>query len=420
MKTGVINNIEGRPIAPTYTILIKPVYIMITSEKLILTKNEKRSNLIRSIPLVDVQRIDQHYVNTNCFDIIINQIVGKNFRTGQMSLCANNPKEMDIWVKTILEFKECSIKGIRSVDHNGKIILDLDKINKYTDTVNKSKRYELNKLFYNGRDKAIKTNKHKKKLIKKALKHIVHVSEKGEIASNQLNRQYRGRMLKTRDFNKDMEQKQFNLRMAFARKILQEKEMEASMNSRRVTRKQLKMLKKTAEKISQIKHEELTEYTHLYEDQIRRQKEHNIRQAKTFMNLVNQQDKLTDFRQCYQDKLEGFRDPDLVKGMCKQYYGKFAGHFCERPESFCTMCCDFHIGLNFAKKRFECKKKCGKVIKRKKHHKKGKKDKRKGKKDKKTRGKKRINNSRKVKKAKQTKRQRKQNKQQSKAKAPKL
>ena len=29
------------------------------------------------------------------------------------------------------------------------------------------------------------------------------------------------------------------------------------------------------------------------------------------------------------------------------------------------MCCDFHIGVNFAKKRFECRKKCQKVIKKK-------------------------------------------------------
>ena len=27
------------------------------------------------------------------------------------------------------------------------------------------------------------------------------------------------------------------------------------------------------------------------------------------------------------------------------------------------MCCDFHIGISYAKRRFECKTKCNKIIK---------------------------------------------------------
>lgn len=37
-----------------------------------------------------------------------------------------------------------------------------------------------------------------------------------------------------------------------------------------------------------------------------------------------------------------------------------------RRQSFCSMCCDFHIGISYPKMRFECKTKCNKVIKRRK------------------------------------------------------
>ena len=47
-----------------------------------------------------------------------------------------------------------------------------------------------------------------------------------------------------------------------------------------------------------------------------------------------------------------------------------------RRQSFCSMCCDFHIGISYPKKRFQCKSKCSKVIKRRKiKKKKGKKGK---------------------------------------------
>lgn len=37
-----------------------------------------------------------------------------------------------------------------------------------------------------------------------------------------------------------------------------------------------------------------------------------------------------------------------------------------RKQSFCSMCCDFHIGIKYPKKRFNCKKRCNHVIKAKK------------------------------------------------------
>jgi hypothetical protein len=296
---------------------------MITTDRLVLTRDDKRSNLIRSVPLVDIQRIDQHYVNSPCFDIILNEIVGKKFQTGQLSLCADKAKDMNDWVQTILDFKKCSVKGIKSVDHNGKIILDLDKINKFTRKVGKAKNFDLNKLFYDGKDVAVKENNSKTTIIKNALNHIINISTKGEIASNQVNRLWKGRMIKARNFNKGMEQKEFNMKLAYSNKIFREKELEAKMNNKRIARKQLRLFKKTARRISHIKHQELTEYSKLYENQINMQKQHTIHQAKTFMHLVNEQDKLTDYRVCYSSEIQHFENHVFVGKLCKKYYGKF-------------------------------------------------------------------------------------------------
>ena len=40
-----------------------------------------------------------------------------------------------------------------------------------------------------------------------------------------------------------------------------------------------------------------------------------------------------------------------------------------RKQSFCTMCCEHHIGIKYPKKRVECKIKCKQVIKIKKRKK---------------------------------------------------
>ena len=319
VKTGKINFITKRPSKPSFTITVLPVFIMITVDRLVLTKDDKRSNLIRSIPLADIQRIDQHYIGTKCFDVILNQIVGKTIQTGQLSLCADKTKDMNNWVQLILEFKKCSVKGIKKVDHNGQLLLDLDKINKFTYKMGKSKNLDLNKLFYNNN---IRKN-FKSKNIKKALTELVSVAKTGELASQNLQRIYKGRMMKHREFKKNMEQKEFNMKMALANKAFQEKEIESSYQNRRIAKKEMRMLRRTAKRIESMKQKELSEYSSIYENEISQQKEESARQARNLMTMVNEQDKLTDFRLCHQKGLKHFKGTDIVNELCQQYYGKF-------------------------------------------------------------------------------------------------
>ena len=297
-----------------------PVFIMITTDKLILTKDEKRSNFIRSIPLVEVQRIDQHYVKTFCFDIILNEIVEKKLTAGQLSLCANNDVEMNMWVNEILSFKKCSLNGINSVDHNGKIILDLAKINSYT----KKSKGSISKLFYNGKDKATRPSRSRKSsVIKKTLTKIISQAQKGELAAHQLRRQFAGRLMKARAFEQTIEGRQFNLKRLLSNRMFREKEQEASEYSRRNTRKELKILKNVQNEMSSMQIGELTEYTKLSQRTIRMQQEKIKNRAKILMNMVNEQDKLTDYRVCFDESLKHFKNQKMVSRICKKYYGEY-------------------------------------------------------------------------------------------------
>lgn len=72
-----------------------------------------------------------------------------------------------------------------------------------------------------------------------------------------------------------------------------------------------------------MKQKELSEYSSIYENEISQQKEESARQARNLMTMVNEQDKLTDFRLCHQKGLKHFKGTDIVNELCQQYYGKF-------------------------------------------------------------------------------------------------
>jgi hypothetical protein len=322
-KNGLIYFISSRPFAPKYKITVLPVFISITPSKLILTKDVKHSIILQSISLVDIQRIDQHYLGTFCFDIILNQIVDNRLEAGQLSLCAKNEKEMNKWVNSVLEFKKCSLKGSKRIDHNGKLVLDLEKINEYTRNRTLTKDYELHDLFYDADNTAFTVNHEKINKIKKSLDSISTLASKGDIAVTQIHRQYKGRLIQAKQFKNQIKHRVFNMRMSHTNQIIIEKEKEAKLEHKKVAKKELRLIKSAAKQISKFKHMELLQYKSLYEHQINIQKQQAINRSKHMMRIIKQESKLTNFAQCYQPELEGFRNMGLVQRMCKHLYGLF-------------------------------------------------------------------------------------------------
>jgi len=222
-KSGIVNFIVKRPHKKSNTITVMPVYLMITTDKLIITKDTKRSNLLKSISMDDIQRIDQHYLNTNCFDIIINELKVNLFLSAQLSLCTNKRTEMNEWVNAILDFKKCSLKDTKKTDHNGKIILDMQTINKFNQMQVNEKKKKINELFYDNADKAFSKNDHSIKIFKNKISKLIQKTQMGQIARNQLKRKYSGRLRKARKFSQSIYNREFKLMNYLTQKQVREK-----------------------------------------------------------------------------------------------------------------------------------------------------------------------------------------------------
>ena len=45
-----------------------------------------------------------------------------------------------------------------------------------------------------------------------------------------------------------------------------------------------------------------------------------------------------------------------------RYFGESKYKECITKSNFCEMCCHYNIGINHVSTRFQCKKKCGEII----------------------------------------------------------
>ena len=201
----------------------------------------------------------------------------------------------------------------------------MEKINQFTmnNTLQLGKNYELEDLFYDAEDTAFHANTAKVDKIKKTLENIVQMNEKGDIATTQLHRQWKGRLMKASMFRKRIKQSIFNMNMAHSRRIFKEKEKEAKLSHKKVAKKELTLLQSAAKKISKFKKQELLQYQSMYEHQINIQKQRSITRSKHFMYMVKQEKKLGNYKQCYSKELKELKNMVLVERMCKQYYGLF-------------------------------------------------------------------------------------------------
>jgi len=86
-------------------------------------------------------------------------------------------------------------------------------------------------------------------------------------------------------------------------------------------------------------------------------------EAKSMMDVIINENKFTNYKVCYDERLVGFKDKHFVKGICDKYYGEHGRNICVTKASFCLMCCEFHIGMKFPLRRVRCRKNCNKNIK---------------------------------------------------------
>jgi hypothetical protein len=196
-KTGFLNyfqEIDGSIVSTV------PVYLTLSKQSLRVYNSVDASSMITHIKLDSIQRIDQTLLKTFCFDIIVNEVVKlKVLEISKIILCAYNDKEMHNWIKAILEFKECSIKKLKT-DHNGKVLIDFSQINSVLNTKENVKEMDMENLYYDGTDTPFKRNVilSRDKAVNKDMTEIQEIMNLGKIAKLQLKRRLRGRLARTR------------------------------------------------------------------------------------------------------------------------------------------------------------------------------------------------------------------------------
>lgn len=278
---------------------------MLTTDRLILTKDTNKINLIESFELKEIQRIDQNYENTACFDIIIKHIVKKQMKNVELTLCGKNDKEMNTWINSVLEFKNCTIKEIQKVSHKKTVFVDFNNINKLTRIKDKKK---LNKYFHISQQKANKRRRHRK------INNSLHnSSQSGRITKKEKKRIIVGRFKKG-NLNKDNTTKNKFNRHKF---LFHKKSRNNLIVNRKIKRRNsFKKKLKTQNKSEKLK--ELRQLKKIYEDRIRNIKSTPNKRIHLFNNNQSKNKSV-----CYDIKLSGFKNSYLINKMCNKYYGKF-------------------------------------------------------------------------------------------------
>ena len=257
VKTGFVNLIQERPLSQNnYTIKVSPIFAKININNFSLFISYKSKKPLFIIPLKDIQRIDKHYLNTFCFDIIISKL-NKSFQfsKGALSLCSNSLHEMQKWVKSILEFKQCQISN-ELVDHN-KLIIDFDNVNKAKSQQSSlSKHYQLSDLYYNGKDKIRKKTRmttNTSRTINKAFRKLMSSITRGNLAKENIRRIFRGKLAKARNFRQNVSTREYFLKSHITRKINQERDKELRRLERINSPKTLHLLSSAVTQIEEFK-----------------------------------------------------------------------------------------------------------------------------------------------------------------------
>jgi hypothetical protein len=287
-----------------YEIEVTPIYIMLTTDRLILTKDMNKINLIESFAIKEIQRIDQHYENTSCFDIIGTQVLKKKMKNVQLTLCGKNYKQMNSWINSVLEFKKCSLKEIQKANHKKTVFVDFNRITKLTPVKTSKKNSSIP-------SKKVFKNKLQRKIVKSINKSNKYL-EIGKIAKRNLRENVKGRYNKRKLFKKKNNHRKF-----IRKNHLSNKKIHRVHNNRRIVQR-INIVKKEVKKLKELK-----QLKKIYEDEIKKENKKLNEESKKMMYLLKSKKNSTEQLVCYDKKLKGFKNKVLIDDMCNQYYGKF-------------------------------------------------------------------------------------------------
>ena len=254
-KSGYLKFIQKRPSNSKREITVVPIFVSLNKFTFSLFRSFKSSSLFRLINLDSIQRVALQYDNTNCFDIIINDIKTKKLHSGPLSLCAPNMNEMKEWIRAILEFKECKIKGesSSSVPHQGRTLVDFNKINNLIKQTNVAS--SVGQLVYDGTDTYVKDTPFKReqrKQISQTISKIMETIHMTKMAKNQLRRHFVGKFKNARGMTSGAHREQEMFQNIIQKRQFAEKEKFATLLKSENSNRTMKLLKTVQSKITKM------------------------------------------------------------------------------------------------------------------------------------------------------------------------
>jgi hypothetical protein len=254
-KSGYLTYIQKRPTKKNREITVVPIFVSLNKHTLSLFKSFKPTSLFQVVNLDLIQRVTLGYKNTLCFDIIINNYHKKQFTSGPLTLCAKDIKEMKNWINAILEFKECKIK-VKNNDHNGKILVDFNKMNKLIKRKGAFNMFDLASIQYDANDKAFKMTKAQmaqKIMMKRKMLKILEMIKESKIAKNQMKRKYRGKMKSARGLQMKIFTNEEVMKNLQVKKNIVAAENEFALKKKLHKKKELMILERIQKKILRLK-----------------------------------------------------------------------------------------------------------------------------------------------------------------------
>jgi hypothetical protein len=326
---------------------ISPIYafLSLSSFNLFITNDDK--TLFNSIKLDKVLRIAQkeQLIKFNCFDLVLNDFENSAdlLHKGNVSLCADSNAEMNKWIETVQELKECRI-NVQNIDHNKKLIVDFDKINELLKTNSSGSSNSLNgaydkngslniiaqknllkSLYYNNSNKVINKSEvkvAKEHFFRKQVDKILGFMRRSNLKRSQIQRKMAGEMKEAKKFSEQIHQKQELIKKIVEQRILNAQRKEEDMIKIQHKSEEMELLKAVTHKIESMKTQELKSYSKSLRKEINKEKKKASEEASSMMSILVSTEKLQSYSTCTVPKLLLFEDKQYVTDTCFRYYGE--------------------------------------------------------------------------------------------------
>ena len=239
-KTGVLNYMKAQK---KNVLLVKPIFISITTKSINFFDSYDKSSLILSIKLQGIERIAQHFLGTMCIDIIYkeNSILPKS-----TTVCAKNKLELNKWIGWILEFKNCGLI-ITSEGKNKRFEKNPENI---------VKEDKLKTLKYDNQKKIIQTTTKeiiKKEVVSKKLNTLLKTIRKGKFARRKLRRVMVGKLRNVEHVKEIGLKKEEEIKQMLTQRSVFEREKELNLIKLAHEHKEVKLIQRAKQRLKRIR-----------------------------------------------------------------------------------------------------------------------------------------------------------------------